>query len=71
MSSVPWISHHLFVAAAVQENNPDSKSNRDMVPPSVAEGAVVEGFTEKWNRFSARQEKVRLLSSSVIGGAAS
>ena len=72
MSSLPWISHHLFVAAAVQENNPGSKTNRDMIPPSIAgEGAVVEGFPEKWNRFSGQRETARLLSASGMGGAGS
>jgi len=72
MSSLPCISHHLFVAAAVQENNPGSKSNHDTVPSSVAcDEATVEGFPEKWDRFCRRRETARLLSAPVIGGAGS
>jgi hypothetical protein len=72
MSSLPRISHHLFVAAAGQENNPGSKTKQDGVPPSAGlDEAVVEGSPGKWNGFARPGETMRLLSASVIGGGSS
>jgi hypothetical protein len=72
MSSHAWISHHLFVAAAVQESHPGSQSGRNAIAASIElDNAVVEGFPDDWNRFARRREPTRLLRDSGIGGGTS
>ena len=72
MSSFPWISHHLFVSAAVQEKDSGPEFNPASILPSVGfDGAVVDGSPEKWKPRTRRRERARPVSASLIGESSS
>jgi hypothetical protein len=69
MSSIPCISHHLFVAAAVQGNGSPRESIRDIILPSFSlEADFSEVRSKRLNGLAEPVEPTGQDRVPVIGG---